>query len=232
MSKIKTSALYKVVTPAKGKNLESGHVYFKGVPVTYAKIQPKQIEKKYEGDDREWSLTAFIDSDTLEQCEEMPINKGFSEVGKGKIKKGANRGKIKFPLDKDAYAALEGLHGFSLACPEFTKAGKKKVLKVVDSKGNPFTEEVGNGSICTLKCFAYRNRDEELVITLDTVVVLEHVPYEGGGDSSGGFDDELGFEIPSDSEFGGEDMSEFEDLPEEEDTPPFDMGDQEEDDYE
>lgn len=229
MTTIKTAAMYKVVTPAKGKNLESGSVYFKNVPVTYAKIQPKQIEKKLEGDDREWSLTAFIDSDTLDQCEAMPINKGFSEVGVTKKKKGPNRGQFKFPLDKDAYKDYAGLHGFNVACPEFTKKGKKKVVKVVDSKGKPFTEEVGNGSICTLKCFAYRNKDEELVITLDTVVVIEHVPYEGGGDSSGGFDDELGFEIPSDSEFGGDDMSEFEDAPE--DTPPFDTGEEAEDDY-
>jgi hypothetical protein len=228
MSKFKTSAIYKVVTPAKGKSLESGYVYFKNVPVTYAKVQPDQIEKKLEGDDREWSLTAFIDSDTLEQCEAMPINKGFSEVGVTKKKKGPNRGQFKFPLDKEAYQDYKGLHGFNVACPEFTKSKKKKVLKVVDSKGKPFTEEVGNGSICTIKCFAYRNRDEELVITMDTLVVIEHVPYEGGGDSSGGFDDELGFEIPSDSEFGGEDMSEFEDAPEE-DTPPFDEDEMEED---
>jgi hypothetical protein len=228
MSKFKTSAMYKVVTPAKGTGLESGSFYFKNVPVTYAKIQPDQIEKKYKKEDREWSLAAFIDSDTLGYCEDQPVNKGFSEVGKGKIKKGDNRGKIKFPLDNDAYKDFKGLHGFSIACPEFTKKGKKKVVKVVDSKGKPFTEEVGNGSICTIKCFAYRNQDGELTITLDTVVVLEHVPYEGGGDSSGGFDDELGFEIPSDSEFGGEDMSEFEDAPEE-DTPPFDEDEMAED---
>lgn len=230
MSKFKTAAIYKVVNPAKGKSLESGYVYFKNVPVTYAKVLPEQLEKKYESEDREWSMTAFIDSDTLEQCEDMPINKGFSEVGKAKIKKGANRGKLKFPLDNDAYKDFKGLHGFSIACPEFTKTKKKKVVKVVDSKGKPFTEEVGNGSICTLKCFAYRNRDEELVITLDTVVVIEHVPYEGGGDSSGGFDDELGFEIPADDEFmtPSEDMSEFEE--EEEDiSSPFAEEDEPED---
>lgn len=228
MAKFKTSAIYKVVTPAKGKGLESGFVYFKNVPVVYSKVLPSQLEKKYESEDREWSLTAFIDSDTLEQCEAMPINKGFAEVGKTKIKKGANRGKLKFDTEKEVYQDFAGLHGFNLACPEFSKGGKKKVLKVVDSKGKPFTEEVGNGSICTIKCFAYRNRDEELVVTMDTLVVIEHVPYEGGGDSSGGFDDELGFEIPSDSEFGGEDMSEFEDAPEE-DTPPFDEDEMEED---
>jgi hypothetical protein len=219
MKSFKTSVVYKMVTPAKGKKLESGYVYFKNVPVSYAKIQPNQIEKKLESEDREWSLQAFIDKATFEQCEDLPINKGFAEVGVDKKKKGPNRGQFKFPLDKEAYQDYAGLYGFNVACPEFTKGGTKKVLKVLDAKGKPLTAEVGNGSVCTLKCFAYRNRDEELVITLDTVVVVEHVEYESGGGNGGGFDDELGFDIPSDDEFvnPSEDMGEFE----ESDEPPF-----------
>lgn len=220
MTTINTSAIYKLVNPSKKGSLESGFVYFKGVPVTYAKVQ--ELVKKYQSEEREWQLTAFIDSDTLEQCEAMPINKGFTEVGKGKIKKGANRGNAKYPLDNDTYSNYAGMHGFSLSCPEFTKQGKKKTLKVLDAKGKPMTDLVGNGSICTIKCFAYRNRDEELVVTMDTIVVTELVPYEASGNGGSGFDDELGFVIPSDDEFGGEDMSEFEDVGED---APFDSDD-------
>jgi hypothetical protein len=54
---------------------------------------------------------------------------------------------------------------------------------VVDKDGKDWdkSKAIGNGSIVTVKCFGYRNQDEQLVVSLNLVMVVEHVPYEGGG---------------------------------------------------
>jgi hypothetical protein len=52
-------------------------------------------------------------------------------------------------------------------------------LKVVDSEGNTFTDDIGNGSVCTIKMFAYRNTEDMLVVMMDTVKVIDHIPYIG-----------------------------------------------------
>ena len=216
----KTSASYKVVKPAKNGSLESGFVYFKNVPVVYAKVQ--ELVKKYQSEDRNWELTCFIDADTMEAVEGMPINKGFAEVGKTKIKKGNNRGNLKYDPANEVYADYDGMFGFSIALPEFNKKGKPNELKVLGKDGKPITDLVGNGSICNIRCFAYRNRDEELCITLDTIVVLELVEYAGneGGDF---FDDELGVAIPASTK---KEAKKDDDLFDEDDAP-FDTLDDE-----
>lgn len=218
-SKFKTEVKYKMDKAAEGKGLELGHVYFKNVPVTYAKVH--ELVENYNKDGKEYQLTAFIDNESLEVCEGLPIHKVFMEVDKSKFKKGANRGKIKFSTDNEMYKDYAGMHGVSLALSEFTKKGKKNTLKVLDSKGQPIKDLVGNGSICTLKCFAYRNSDGELVVSLNTVVVIKLVEYTESGNGGGGFDEELGFEIP-DNEFEDQELAE-------DDTPPFDTLD--EDDF-
>src|SRR5690606_28816110 len=65
-------------------------------------------------------------------------------------------------------------------------------VNVIDKDGKPFTENVGNGSVCTLKLFGYRNQEGQVVVTLDTVQVLEHVAYEQKAAADSVDDDVLG----------------------------------------
>lgn len=168
-------------------------LYLKNTPVYFAKIL--ELSKKYQSDDLEYQMTVFVDTDTREKLElpvdegGVAINKQLFEVGKDRNKKK----KIKFPLEsqlkdgeKVSYDAVEGLHGLSLSLNELTKKGNKSILKVVDKDGKDWdkSKAIGNGSIVTVKCFGYRNQDEQLVVSLNLVMVVEHVPYEGG--NSGG----------------------------------------------
>jgi len=124
------------------------------------------------------------------------VNKTFALVGKDKTSKPPRR--IKYPLSSQVeegkvnYDVVDGMYGFSLAKPEFSKKGNKMSVNVIDVDGNTFTENVGNGSVCTLKLFAYRNQDNQLVVTLDTVQVLEHIPYEAKASADSVDDDILG----------------------------------------
>ena len=164
-------------------------LYLKNTPVYFAKIL--ELSKKYQSDDLEYQMTVFVDTDTREKLElpvdegGVAINKQLFEVGKDRNKKK----KIKFPLEsqlkdgeKVSYDAVEGLHGLSLSLNELTKKGNKSILKVVDKDGKDWdkSKAIGNGSIVTVKCFGYRNQDEQLVVSLNLVMVVEHVPYEGG----------------------------------------------------
>jgi hypothetical protein len=197
MSKYQTSVVYKVTQERKGKNLEMGNLYFKNVPVTYAQVL--KAGKKYQSTDTAYQLNLFIDKDTMNGVETIGVNKEFAEVGVTKIKKGANRGELKYKLDEHN-SPYEGMFAaqFSRNTVKRDKEGavvkNYEPLKVVDVEGNPFTQEVGNGSVCNVKLFAYRNEEDMLVCMLDTVQVLQHVPYTKGGDS---FDEELGISVKS-----------------------------------
>lgn len=68
---------------------------------------------------------------------------------------------------------------------------------VVDASKNPFTELVGNGSICNIQysLVAYKNKfGSGITNDLKGVQVLKHVPYIGGDGSE--FEDEDGYESP------------------------------------
>lgn len=197
MSKFKTSAVYKVTKEAKGTDLELGKLYLKNVPVTFAQVL--KPGKKFNSDDKAYSTNVFIDSDTMGKLDEIGINKELAEVGVTKIKKGKNRGKIKYPLDEhnenyEGMFAAQFSRDVVKRNPDGEITKKLQPLKVIDLEGNPFEKEVGNGSICHVVMFAYRNAEEMLVLTLDTVVVLEHVPYEK---ADGFYDEELGITIKS-----------------------------------
>src|SRR5690554_8189279 len=84
------------------------------------------------------------------------------------------------------------MYGFTVARPEFSKQGKPMTINVIDKDGNEFTDNIGNGSVCNIKMFAYRNQDDQAVVMLDTVQVIEHVPYEAKGGSGSVEDDVLG----------------------------------------
>ncbi|MGC3004490.1 hypothetical protein ACPF8X_40465, partial [Streptomyces sp. G35A] len=124
------------------------------------------------------------------------VNKTFALVGKDKTSKPPRR--IKYPLSSQTeegkvnYDAVEGMYGFTVAKPEFSKKGNPMTVNVIDKDGKPFTENVGNGSVCTLELFGYRNQDNQLVVTLNTIQVLEHVPYEQKAAADSVDDDVLG----------------------------------------
>jgi hypothetical protein len=197
MTKFNTDVVYKVTKEAKGKDLELGNLYFKNVPVTFAQVL--KAGKKFNSEDTAYQLHLFINKDTMDKLEEIGLNKEMAEVGVTKIKKGSNRGNIKYKLDEhnENYKGMFAA-SFSRDTVKRNKTTGEFIkdiapLKVVGAEGNPFTEEVGNGSICHVKMFSYKNEEGMLVVMLDTVVVLQHVPYTGkGGDF---FDDELGLSV-------------------------------------
>ena len=190
----------------EGKN---EFLYLKNVPVFFAKVL--EVVDNYAKDGKEFQFTVFVDSDTREKLE-LPVdedgialNKELKEVGKDRKK---NK-QIKYPLEsqlKDGkgtpYDIVDGMYGMGLSLNELTKAGKKSILKVVDADGKDWdkTKAIGNGSKVHVKCFGYRNVDEQLVVFPNLIVVVEHVPYEGG---SGGIveDSVLGISVDMSSAY-------------------------------
>lgn len=179
----------------KSGTLETFNVYIKNTPVFYAAVHEPKL--KYQSTDKEFSLTSFVDEDTKDKLiDEVMLNKSFAQVGKDKTSKAPRR--IKYPLSSQVeegkvnYDVVDGLFGFNVAKPEFSKKGNPMSVNVIDAEGNAFTENVGNGSICTLKLFGYKNQDGQLTVTLDTVQVIDHVPYEGKTSADSVEDDVLG----------------------------------------
>lgn len=191
----------------EGKN---EFLYLKNVPVFFAQVL--EPVKKYQSEDLAYQFTVFVDSDTREKLElpvdedGVAINKELKEVGKDRNKKK----QLKYPLESQlkegkgtAYDIVEGMHGMGLSLNDLTKAGKKSILKVVDADGKDWdkTKAIGNGSKVHVKCFGYRNVDEQLVVFPNLIVVVEHVPYEGG--NSGGMveDSVLGVSVDMSSAY-------------------------------
>lgn len=180
--------------PKKG-DMETANLYIKGATVFYAVVH--DVKQKYQSNEKEYSATVFVDPATKDELEDVVlVNKGFAEVGVSKTTKPPKR--IKYPLSSQVeegkvnYDAVKGMWGFSVARPEFSKKGNRLTVNVIDKDGNPFTENVGNGSVVNLKLFGYRNKDGQLVVALDTMQVIEHVPYEGATSSDSVVDDVLG----------------------------------------
>ena len=190
---IKTKAVIK-------KDGKFEFLYLKNVPVFYASVHTpkKMFEVNPDAKNpstREYSVTVFVDADTREVLEDkVLLNKTLFEAGKDKNKKR----KIKFPLTNDKgeelYAPVEGMHGFTLTRKELTNEGKPVSIVVVDDKGQPMTEDIGNMSICNIRVWGYRNKEDMLVVALDLIQVLEHIPYTGGN-SGRIVDDELGIDV-------------------------------------
>ena len=196
----------------EGKN---EFLYLKNVPVFFAQVL--EPTKKYQSEDLAYQFTVFVDSDTREKLE-LPvdedgaaINKELKEVGKDRNKKK----QLKYPLESQlkegkgtAYDIVDGMHGMGLSLNDLTKAGKKSILKVVDADGKDWDKNkaIGNGSKLHVKCFGYRNVDEQLVVFPNLIVVVEHVPYEGG--NSGGMveDNVLGVTVDMSSAYEANDV--------------------------
>lgn len=205
MSKFNTSVKYVVTQEAVGKKLEMGYLYFKNVPVTYAKIH--EPSKKMNSEDKAYQMNVFIDADSMAIVEELGVNKNFSQVGVTKIAKGINRGKIKFAVkdadgNETANTPFEGMFATQLGrdCVKRDPTSNEIIkeyapLKVVYPDGSPFTSDIGNGSVCSVKVFVYKNSENMLNAMMDTVVVIDHVPYVKAGND--GYDAELGLTIKS-----------------------------------
>jgi hypothetical protein len=179
----------------KSGTLETANVYIKNAVVFYAAVHEPKL--KYQSVDKEFSATVFVDEEAKDRLlDEVMVNKSFSQVGITKTSKPPR--KIKFPLSsqveegKGNYDLVDGLWGFNIAKPEFSKKGNKMAVNVIDKDGNAFTDNIGNGSVCTLKLFGYKNVEGQLTVTLDTVQVIEHVPYESKGSSDEVVDDVMG----------------------------------------
>lgn len=196
----------------EGKN---EFLYLKNVPVFFAQVL--EPTKKYQSEDLAYQFTVFVDSDTREKLElpvdedGVAINKELKEVGKDRNKKK----QLKYPLESQlkegkgtAYDIVDGMHGMGLSLNDLTKAGKKSILKVVDADGKDWdkSKAIGNGSKVHVKCFGYRNVDEQLVVFPNLIVVVEHVPYEGG--NSGGMveDSVLGVSVDMSSAYEANDV--------------------------
>ena len=196
----------------EGKN---EFLYLKNVPVFFAQVL--EPVKKYQSEDLAYQFTVFVDSDTREKLElpvdedGVAINKELKEVGKDRNKKK----QLKYPLESQlkegkgtAYDIVDGMHGMGLSLNDLTKQGKKSILKVVDADGKDWdkTKAIGNGSKVHVKCFGYRNVDEQLVVFPNLIVVVEHVPYEGG--NSGGMveDSVLGVSVDMSSAYEANDV--------------------------
>lgn len=99
-----------------------------------------ECKPKYQSSDKEFSATVFVDEAAKDQLlDEVMVNKTFAQVGKDKTSKPPRR--IKFPLSSQTeegkvnYDAVDGMFGFSVAKPEFSKKGNKMSVNVIDSKG-------------------------------------------------------------------------------------------------
>lgn len=179
----------------KSGSLETLNIYVMNAIVYYPVVHEPQ--KKYQSEDREYSILCFVDEEAKDKLlDEVLVNKTFALVGKDKTSKPPRR--IKFPLSSQVeegkvnYDIVDGMYGFTVARPEFSKQGKAMTINVIDKDGNEFTDNIGNGSVCNIKMFAYRNQDDQAVVMLDTVQVIEHVPYEAKGGSGSVEDDVLG----------------------------------------
>lgn len=179
----------------KTGGLETLNLYIKDATVFYATVHDPK--KKYQSEEREYSVTVFVDEETKDKLlDEVMVNKTFSLVGKCKTSKPPRR--VKFPLSSQVeegkvnYDVVDGMYGFTVAKPEFSKKGNPMTVNVIDAEGKAFTENVGNGSVCTLKLFGYRNQDNQVVVSLDTLQVLKHIPYEAKTSSDTVEDDVLG----------------------------------------
>lgn len=193
-TQVSTSVIVKQLP--KSGTLETFNIYILNTPVFYATVY--DVKFKYQSTtEKEYSLQSFVDEETKDKLiDEVMLNKTFAEVGVTKTTKAPRR--IKFPLSSQVeegkvnYDVVKGMHGFTVAKPEFSKKGNKMSINIIDKEGNAFTDNIGNGSICTLKLFGYKNQDGQLTVTIDTVQVIEHIPYEGKTSADSVDDDVLG----------------------------------------
>lgn len=190
---VKTEVIVRELPKSGG--LETVNIYIKNAVVFYAAVH--EAKKKYQSEAKEFSAQVFVDEEAKDKLlDEVMVNKTFAEVGVTKTSKPPR--KIKYMTSEQAeegkvnYDVVKGLWGFNVAKPEFSKKNNPMTVNVINLEGEAFTDNIGNGSVVNLKLFGYKNVDNQVVITLDTVQVVDHVPYEGRTASDSVEDDILG----------------------------------------
>lgn len=209
------------------KNKDFFYVYIKNALCYYANVhKPKKIYQKSptaaNPSENEYSITLFVDDKIRAQLEDdFVLNKQLAKVGVDKNKKRQIKYKLSSQVEegKSHYDLAEGLNGIQVTLPELKRNGQPNALPVLGADGKPFEENIGNGSIVTVKLFGYKNQEGLLNVSLNAVVVIDHVPYEGGEGGGDGMihDEELGITY----EYKRPEKKE-EAVPEE---PPFDIDD-------
>ena len=170
-------------------------VLIKDAVIYWAKLGTPQ--EKYMSSDKEFSATLFVSEEDAAALEdEAMINKNIVKAWTGKNTKR----KVSYPEDK--FPDVDGLFGFKIAMPEFTKGGKRNSVFIIDADGESFADPngIGNGSKVNVKVSGYRNKDGLLnIIGIPIVQVTELVEYSGGsgGATDGIFDADFGVTIPA-----------------------------------
>jgi hypothetical protein len=135
---------------------------------------------------------AYLDKPDTKYKKQWSIDMVLDETWKEKLQ-GSNFN-VKQDADGDwvlkAYRLCETRSGKEMSPPD-----------VIDIDKQPFTEGVGNGSKCRVRVFCKCTSPQDptrVVAYLDTVQVVEHVPYNGGSDSDfdvtdGDFSDDVPF---------------------------------------
>lgn len=198
MSNVKADVKLVVRDEKKGYS----DLYIKDALCYYPVVHEPKLKYKTATNEKEYTITLFVDPEAKEALEDLNLNKEFKLVGKDKNKKRA----IKYPLDK--YPEAEGLYGAAFTLPAKAKNGNARKPIVVWGKGNNAADvlgeakeageicetNIGNGSIVSMKLGTYKNEDGLLNTSINTIVVTTLVPFTGG--SSGVVqDDEFGFAI-------------------------------------
>lgn len=209
---------------------ESGkfaHIYIKNAIFYYAKVARPVDKYKGKAGEQEYSVTLFVDEATKNDLEALPVNKTFAEVDVDKIKKGPNRGNVKY--SSEDYEGCEGLFGFTVNKPFISKSGKKQFVTVIDSTGEGIDKgSVGNGSKGTLKAMTWKNEDEEYNLRIDLLMITDLVEYTADGTIE---DSELGVSYSTSNKSTESDDDNASDLELDDDTPPFDENEDESEDY-
>lgn len=177
-------------------------LYIKNCIAYYASVQKPKNKYKAQNGEQEYSVTVFFDEAAKEALDDLGLNKEFKLAGKDKNKKRA----IKFPLD--VYTECEGLYGATFTLPSKTKEGKprkpvvvwdgvnnsEEVLGEAKRGGELCPENIGNGSIISIKLSTYKNEDGALNSSINTLAIKNLVAFTGG---TGGVveDEEFGFAI-------------------------------------
>ena len=143
---------------------------FNNVKVQWAKLNDDNVEKPYQGEGmNNWTLQVILSDEQADAYKKT----GFFP---------------KFKRDMDNDLVLEdGLRQVKLKkSTTFGVGGKpKKGVLVVDAYGNPFTDLIGNGSVCNIQCSSHawsRDGKDNVSLELQAVQVLELVEFETSGD--------------------------------------------------
>ena len=184
-----TTSESKVIIKEKDEN--TFDIYILNVPCVYAVVHEPRF--KYQSQtEKEYSMTVFVDDDVRAALEDAPLNKTFFKVGVDKNKKRA----IKFPLSSQGgngtYDPFKDLNGVNLNCPDKSKAGNERHIKIIDTAGQPVEDKLGNGTTVSVKLFGYKNKDGLINATMNTIQVQHLVEYI---EKEGSFDDVLGVDL-------------------------------------